>query len=218
MMQVTGRTNPLTKNSLSIQISLNGHSFLYRIVENGTISNPFSIRALKDHVKNNDIKEVIFHFSQNQHIVLPTEIFKEEDSTKYLATKNIRNIQNTTHNSFENLTVVYPCIKELNKEIALISELCSTSICHIFVELLKMNSRLGDDSISLSYVDDYLYIVVKTNDEVSVIESFMINDESEIISTIERIIDNEKIENYTIEWFGCLSENTKSKLKIKSNK
>ncbi len=216
MMQVTGKTSSIDNNSLSIQISLNGQTILYRVIEDNTIGELFSISVLCDYIKNKNVESVVLYLPQNQYIIIPTEIFSEQDCDKYLEAKNIRMVQDIAYNTFGDFTVVYPCREELNNDVSLLSEVCSVNLKHVFLKLLMMDSESDDDLIVFCYIEDFLYVVVKTDGEIEFVESFKVDNQTEIIPALERIIGDEKIEYYTIKWFGDLSTQIKSALKTKS--
>ncbi len=203
MRLVTGKTNKTNTNSLSIQISLNGHSFLYGILNENSIKENVSLDNLYSFINNKSFDEVELFIPNHQFVAIPTEFFSEQDIEQYFKAKSLHYNRNSVFVSQgDDITIVSSILGGLEFDIQRLKTKCNLVVKSIFNKLIEIAQSCSNNRIVISVFADYIYIVARNDQKILLIETYYINNTDEIVDYLKLISTKLKINKFKLIPFG----------------
>lgn len=208
MKQETGKTNHHSVNSLSIQVSLSGHSFLYSIINATQYEETFIIDDLLNYVTKNNVSDIRLFISQQKYVTIPVELYRKDDIMLYLSTKSIPYSTSINCDIAEDVVVIYPMLEGLEDEIHLLRTKCNINIFNSLTHILFLLNETVGNAIVFSYIGNVMNIVANKDAELRFIEIFNVDDENSIVDLVDIVVQEHDLNDCKIVWIGKLSENS----------
>lgn len=183
-MQVTGKTNLSTINTLSIQINLNGLSFLSpqsgQSVSIDYRSDSSAISNLVSGQKTDVLRACI---ATEKYILLPEEVYDPAKQSLYLQTKGFHASAGETllSNSYQDFRILFIVDKPTHELILSANRVCGeVDFFHIFTRHLRYGLSLKGQHLLVSLSENRIFVTLSENDRLLFAEDFAVEDDTMI--------------------------------------
>lgn len=209
MKQEIGKINKAAINSLSIQISLNGHSFLYTIIDGTQYGKVFVIDNLLNYIAKKKINDIRLFIPQQKHISVPADIYCEDDRRLYLFAKSITTSAMINSDRIGEVVIVYPILDGFNNDICILREKCDVvTIYNSLTYIMFLLEQIEGNGVVFSYTGNIVNIVAKKGNHLRFIDIFSVDIESIIIDLVDIVVQEQDLDDCKVAWVGKLSKKT----------